>query len=319
MTYAGGLMLPSATAMALDPACIALMNSMGSGNSLGGPNPLAASIGSANQTPGSGSINYPVGVNPPAALMAPAVPSVNAGQSAVMMIQAIMGMVQGGVAGASGGSCAECSAVPCTCNTAPVDMRPMVPATAPAVATAPIGTPAVAAPVAAQPNLMAQLKAQLNPTNNAQINQMIDMSSQDADVMKLMIAAANDGTKIKFGDTSANVNGFYQPGDRTITLGNKLAGKNGALDTFIHELGHAATRGDGNSLNEEARNEAFATVKADQLLGRATPNANKIFTDTVALYKRTAGQSNLGQDNNAARAFAALGINLGNVGLNALG
>jgi hypothetical protein len=186
-----------------------------------------------------------------------------------------------------------------------------------------VGKPA---PAALQPPINApqtsQLQQSLNPNNDPQLAELINLSVQDPEVATLMSKAAANGVTVRFGETEANVNGYFQPtgrGTGVVVLSDRLRNSPTleALPTFIHEMVHAATPENGNSLLEEGVAEAFAETKAAELRntfnvapGRnfTLPNIPALIRERINLYARL--EPELREDNGIVGDLQTLGISL---------
>jgi hypothetical protein len=165
-----------------------------------------------------------------------------------------------------------------------------------------------------------QLQQSLNPNNDPALAELITLSAQDPEVAILMNDAAANGVTVRFGETEPNVNGFFQPtGNNTgfIVLSDRLRNSPTleALPTLIHEMVHAATSENANSLLEEGVAEAFAETKAAELRnafnvvpGRtfALPDVPALIQQRMNLYARL--EPELREDNGILGDLQRMGI-----------
>jgi hypothetical protein len=170
-------------------------------------------------------------------------------------------------------------------------------------------------------NVITQLQQRLNPGNDPDVARFINAGSTDPEVAQLMVDAANNGARVRFDETEPNINGFFQQrgNDRQIVISNRLRNdpNMSGLETFIHEIGHAATPEDGNSVREEAAVEVFARTKASELRnglnlvpGRrfALPNVAQVLRERTDLYRRL--EPDLPEDNGFVANLQSRGIDV---------
>lgn len=121
---------------------------------------------------------------------------------------------------------------------------------------------------------------------------------------KLMQNAADRGVNIQFlPDNGDNVKGLFDPTSNTITVENGTQEE--MVETLAHELVHAATPENGNSLNEEY----MAFVTGEKVAQEAGINFNPHGNDFWAQHVGSAyGNDGLPNDNGIAGSLANLGI-----------
>lgn len=135
-------------------------------------------------------------------------------------------------------------------------------------------------------------------------NQVLDTIAKSPTGLKLLQQAQQAGVKINFApDKGDGVNGFYDPNNNSITVHAKDLET--MTETLAHELYHAVTKGNGNSIEEEKA--AFAI--GEQVAGEAGVDANHrgtAFWD--AHVERAYAGDGLARTNGTAAAMAQMGI-----------
>jgi hypothetical protein len=119
---------------------------------------------------------------------------------------------------------------------------------------------------------------------------------------KLMEEAQRRGVNIKFApDNGDNVNGQYDPNTNTVTV--ELTNLETAVETLAHELVHAITPENGNSMNEEY----MCFLVGEQVAKEAGVDFNPHHAD---FWKNHVASSykGLAQDNGIANALSSLGL-----------
>jgi hypothetical protein len=89
-----------------------------------------------------------------------------------------------------------------------------------------------------------------NVTGDPRLQQAMQEIARDPEGAKLAQAAQAQGLKLQVGELPPGVMGQHLDG--TITISPRaMSNKPDLIHTLAHELGHAATRPDGDSVNEE--------------------------------------------------------------------
>jgi hypothetical protein len=135
-------------------------------------------------------------------------------------------------------------------------------------------------------------------SSNATINKLM----QSPTGMKLLQEAQNKGVKINFAQNNGdNVLGQYNPNNNTITVEN--GNMETMVETLAHELVHATTRENGNSMNEETT----AFIIGEQVAKEAGVDTNPHNADFWQNHVANSYKG-LAQDNGIMGALNALGI-----------
>ena len=154
----------------------------------------------------------------------------------------------------------------------------------------------------------------LPPTDRPEVQGAMNFLAQDPEGAVLLDAAARNGARVTIADTDRNVNGYFDPNDGTIVISSRLLNdREQFLATLGHELGHAASRNDGNSIDEEGDVEALSRRILSRLLdGRELSAAeqNQIADEKRRLYVPDVRAGRLATENNFESTMAGLGINI---------
>jgi len=140
-------------------------------------------------------------------------------------------------------------------------------------------------------------------TDDPRLAQALDLIYSDPDGKKLIDAAKAQGLTQVITNKSLNPDGGAGTQGETLSDANgqqiQIADPGGAdlIQTLAHELGHAATPGDGDSETEEATVDALGNQIQERLLGRS-----------AQLHLDTASYTGLGSDNGIKLDLAQLGI-----------
>ena len=120
--------------------------------------------------------------------------------------------------------------------------------------------------------------------------------AQDPEGAKLVQAAEAQGLKVQVGNLPPGVMGQHENGVITISP-NALKNDSDLIHTMAHELGHAATRGDGDSIAEEKAVDELG----QRIQQRVAPGGT--YQLDVGAYH------GLSQDNGIKNSLAQIGIN----------
>lgn len=147
-------------------------------------------------------------------------------------------------------------------------------------------------------NKTQKAKNNTNATTNAE-----EILKDSPTGMKLLEEAKNNGTKIIFDKGEEGVNGYFDPNNNTIHI--HANGSEDQAETLAHELLHATTAENGNSLEEEK--EAFKigeSVAAELGIDRIHRGEDFWNKHVDSAYKG----DGLKKDNGIEAAMANLGI-----------
>lgn len=95
-----------------------------------------------------------------------------------------------------------------------------------------------------------------DPQQQAEVDSIIDSLAQDPEGSILLRQSLDNGTTIEIGDAGDGNNGVYIPAENRIIVSPNA--QDGIAKTLVHELVHSATKGDGNSQDEEGLADAIA-------------------------------------------------------------
>lgn len=163
-----------------------------------------------------------------------------------------------------------------------------------------------------KPTNLDNVNTTTDPTQKARLNGTLDKISKDPEGSKLLKAAMENGYTIEVGDPAkaagadsshGQVNGVTLPDQKKIIISPDAP----EFDkTVAHELVHAATDSDGNSIQEEG----VADVVAYRINGRITGNKNPMSEEEIAKAKEasyTVEQTGA-QNNDIIQTLAKIGI-----------
>lgn len=153
--------------------------------------------------------------------------------------------------------------------------------------------------VAAIPMLEQQ---NITGANTAPLQSLINQLATDP-VGRLELALAKkNGVQIQYTSTGdPNILGDYQPSTNTITINPSGTTQ---LKTLAHELVHAATPSDGDSILEEGIANIVGTQVAARIQGTVAPDPNQVLQQTIPIYQN----AGLPNDNTIVQDLAALRI-----------
>lgn len=145
-----------------------------------------------------------------------------------------------------------------------------------------------------------------NYAMNPSYNKAASLLGKSQTGMNLLQEAQRRGINIEFQQNPGNgVMGYFDPNKDTVVVHSNDPEK--MTETLAHELYHAVTKENGNSMNEELA----AFLIGEQVAGEAgvdfNPHTNKFWEDHV---NRAYGADGLAQDNGALNSLNQLGIDL---------
>lgn len=166
-----------------------------------------------------------------------------------------------------------------------------------------------------------------DPKDKQELDEIQNLASTDPEAAKLMKIAKEKGYTVEIGDASVEgdkdqtaghncpsdqaardqegtVNGVTVFGQKRIIIDRNAPDK---LKTFLHELGHAATDGDGNSQDEEGIVDAKAFQIKQRLTGIQSGNLKDIYQNKKKVYQ------SLNTTNGIRNSFAELGISISDI------
>ncbi|MDX2085433.1 MAG: hypothetical protein SFZ03_08605 [Candidatus Melainabacteria bacterium] len=200
-----------------------------------------------------------------------------------------------GNAGGSGGSF-----VPFPNTVAPANVSPISPfvfQSAPTVTSAaPVARAAGPSPLQAS-------------DGNAELQQSLELLYRNSPTSRaLMDVAAANGVRIRVDTTgNRNILGFYDPNTNEIVVGNPQN-----LSTIVHELTHAVTRNNGNSLTEEGLADVIGEIGAAEARGiplsQIQSRLPQTFLRDLPLYLRQNLRNDNGQLNALNQIFQQAGV-----------
>ena len=144
-----------------------------------------------------------------------------------------------------------------------------------------------------------------NAQDNADLQNSLSAIAADEEGQILLQQAEARGVKIQVGNLPPNVNGQFDPNTNTITVKDP-----NNIKTLAHELVHAATPENGNSLAEEGAADEVGYRIAERIAGRDLDGRNDQqanFAKRELYTLRTAGGQ---QNNNIAGVLSSMGIRL---------
>jgi hypothetical protein len=139
------------------------------------------------------------------------------------------------------------------------------------------------------------------PVVNAnRLNDSLAAISQDPEGGRLLAEARRRGVQFRVGATSRdNWAGEFNPNNNTITV------RDGAdVRVLVHELVHATTTEDGNSLHEEATAFIVGERVAARLNGTQSRDRDTIYRETMGLYRG----ARLARTNGVENSLSRIGV-----------
>jgi hypothetical protein len=176
--------------------------------------------------------------------------------------------------------------------------------------SSPVGNP--------DPSVIPQTQSSSNDSRNQDLQSALSDISRDPEGQKLLAAAKQKGVQIQMGPPEAaqadgSIKRGYQQGNNIVI--NSYDSKEGLRATLAHELVHAATQGDGNSMQEETVADVVGNRIARRINGQGTsPQQEKSdYSSRSAWVHNPASDylsDNLPENNGILQSLQGLGIDV---------